>query len=149
MGARRVAQRSSAPGGLPARNLAALPPGFVAAHPWNGGNVGHQIVINGFTWNRQTRKGTFHIINSWAELPEFDLTTDAAAGGALIIEESLSPVGEVLVQPAASHAKEIVQGIRLIKTVGAVNLYEVKTNLGTHRMMASSEEAVRELVEKP
>jgi hypothetical protein len=67
----------------------------------------------------------------------------------LIIEESLSPVGEVLVQPAASHAKEIVQGIRLIKTVGAVNLYEVKTNLGTHRMMASSEEAVRELVEKP
>lgn len=127
----------------------ALPPGFVAAHPWNGGNVGHQIVINGFTWNRQTRKGTFHIINSWAELPEFDLTTDAAAGGALVIEESLSPVGEVLQQPAASPAKEIVQGIRLIKTVGAVNLYEVKTNLGTHRMMAASEEAVRELVENP
>ncbi|MEZ0218044.1 MAG: hypothetical protein ACAH89_12990, partial [Rariglobus sp.] len=56
----------------------ALPPGFIAAHPWNGGSVGHQIVINGFTWNKETRKGTFRIINSWKELPEFDLTTDAA-----------------------------------------------------------------------
>jgi len=43
----------------------ALPPGFIAEHPWGGGSVGHQIVINGFTWNKDTQKGTFHIINSW------------------------------------------------------------------------------------
>lgn len=125
----------------------ALPPGFIAAHPWNGGSVGHQIVINGFTWNKETRKGTFHIINSWAELPDFDLTTDAAAGGALEIEESLSPAGESLRETTAP-VKEVVKNIRLIKAVGAVNLYEVQTNLSTRRMLAASEDAVRDLVEK-
>lgn len=125
----------------------ALPPGFIAAHPWNGGNVGHQIVINGFTWNKETRKGTFHIINSWAELPDFDLTTDAAGGGALVIEESLSPFGEVL-KEAVGAAKERVKNIRLIKRVGAVNLYEVETTHGTRRMVGASEEAVRDLVEE-
>lgn len=126
----------------------ALPPGFIAAHPWNGGTVGHQIVINGFTWNKETRQGTFHIINSWKELPDFDLTTEAAGGGALAIEESLSPVGEMLPDSGAT-TKEVVQNVRLIKTLGAVNLYEVKTNLGERRMAAASEDAVRELVEKP
>jgi hypothetical protein len=126
----------------------ALPPGFVAAHPWNGGDVGHQVVINGFTWNRETRQGTFHIINSWAELPDFDLTTEAAGGGALVIEESLSPSGEVVREPAAA-GKEKVNGIRLIRAVGSVNLYEVETDRGTRRMLAASEEAVRDLVEKP
>ncbi|MEZ0216626.1 MAG: hypothetical protein ACAH89_05815, partial [Rariglobus sp.] len=116
-------------------------------HPWNGGSVGHQIVINGFTWNKETRKGTFRIINSWKELPEFDLTTDAAGGGALMIEESLSPFGEVST-PAAS-SKEVVKSIRLIKAVGAVNLYEVETNKETRRMLAASEDAVRALVENP
>lgn len=125
----------------------ALPPGFVAQRPWSGGNVGHQIVINGFTWNRETRKGTFHIINSWAELPAFDLTTDAAGGGALVIEESLSPVGEAINEAAAT--KEVVKSVRFIRKAGAVNLYEVETNLGTRRMAAASEEAVRDLVEKP
>jgi hypothetical protein len=57
-----------------------LPPGFVGKHPWNGGNVGHQIVINGFTWNQETHEGTFHVVNSWKELPEFDLKTEAAKG---------------------------------------------------------------------
>jgi hypothetical protein len=127
----------------------ALPPGFIAAHPWNGGNVGHQIIINGFTWNREMRKGTFHIINSWAELSQFDLTTDAAGGGALVIEESLSPIGESLQTAGGSSAKELVKSIRLIKAVGAVNLYEVETNQGSRRMAAASEAAVRELVEKP
>ncbi len=126
----------------------ALPPGFIAAHSWNGGSVGHQIVINGFTWNKETRRGTFHIINSWAELPDFDLTTEAAGGGALAIEESLSPVGEVLKEPAGGSAREVVKSIRLIKAVGAVNLYEVETNRDTRRMVAVSEDAVRELVEK-
>ncbi len=127
----------------------ALPPGFVAAHPWNGGNVGHQIVINGFTWNKETRQGIFHIINSWAELPAFDLTTEAAGGGALAIEESLSPIGEVLKETGAGSVKEVVKSIRLIKAVGAVNLYEVETTLSTRRMMAASESAVRDLVENP
>jgi hypothetical protein len=126
----------------------ALPPGFIAAHPWNGGSVGHQIVVNGFTWNRETRQGTFHIINSWAELPDFDLTTQAAGGGALVIEESLSPMGEK-VQAGNGPAKEIVKSIRLIKTVGAMNLYEVETSLGTRRMVAATEDAVRQLVEAP
>ncbi|MDF3057649.1 MAG: hypothetical protein K0R17_1864 [Rariglobus sp.] len=127
----------------------ALPPGFIAAHSWSGGTVGHQIVINGFTWNKETRKGTFRIINSWAELPEFDLTTEAAGGGALVIEESLSPIGEVSKEPAGGPGKEVVKSIRLIKPVGAVNLYEVETTHGTRRMVAASEDAVRELVEKP
>jgi hypothetical protein len=126
----------------------ALPPGFIAAHPWNGGSVGHQIVINGFTWNRETRRGTFHIINSWGELPDFDLTTEAAGGGALVIEESLSPVGEKTVSVAAS-AKETVKSIRLIKAVGAMNLYEVETSHGSRRMVAASETAARELIENP
>jgi hypothetical protein len=128
----------------------ALPPGFIAAHPWNGGNVGHQIVINGFTWNKETRRGTFHIINSWAELPDFDLTTEAAGGGALVIEESLSPIGEVLKEAGSGGSgKETVKNIRFIKKVGAVNLYEVETTHSTRRMVGASEEAVRDLVEKP
>ncbi|HZP59473.1 MAG TPA: hypothetical protein VFB27_04040 [Opitutaceae bacterium] len=124
----------------------ALPPGFVAAHPWNGGPVGHQIVINGFTWNSRTRKGTFHIINSWQELPQFDLTTDAAGGGALVIEQSLSPIGEAKVQVA----KEVVQHVTFLKSVGdtgETKLYEVQTNLGTRRIVAPNEAAVREMVE--
>ncbi len=127
----------------------ALPPSFIAERSWHGGDVGHQIVINGFTWNNETRKGTFRIINSWAELPDFDLTTEAAAGGALVIEESLSPVGEMVKGGSAGGSgKEVVKSIRRIKSVGAINLYEVETNLGTRRMAAASEEAVRELVEK-
>lgn len=122
----------------------ALPPDFVAAHPWNGGPVGHQIVVNGFTWNRETRQGTFHIINSWAELPSFDLTTEAAKGGALVIEESLSPLGE----PPEAGERETVRAIRLIKQVGAANLYEVETTRGTRRMVAPDEAAARRMIEE-
>jgi hypothetical protein len=122
----------------------ALPAGFVAAHPWNGGPVGHQVVINGFTWNKDTKQGTFHIINSWQELPQFDLTTDAAQDGVLVIEQSLSPIGEVQVETA----KEVVQSITLIRTVGTTNLYEVQTNLGTHRIAAEDEAAARATIEE-
>jgi hypothetical protein len=122
----------------------ALPPGFIAAHPWNGGKVGHQIVVNGFTWNKAAGKGTFHIINSWSELPQFDLDTDAAKGDTLVIEQSLSPMGEV----QAATAREIVQAVTLIRTVGKLNLYEVQTNLRTQRMLAASEAAVHDLIEK-
>lgn len=125
----------------------ALPPDYIAKYPWSGGSVGHQIVVNGFTWNKDTRKGTFHIINTWAGLEEFDITTDAAGGGAMVIEESLSPFGEV--STPVTNAKEVVKSIRLIKAVGAVNLYEVETNKETRRMVAASEDAVRALVENP
>jgi len=122
----------------------ALPPGFVAEHPWNGGSVGHQIIINGFTWDTATQKGTFHIVNSWQELMEFDLTTDAASGGALVIEESLSPLGEV----QAAAVKEVIQKITRLKAVGSASLYEVQTNLGTRRIVASSEAKARSMVEE-
>ncbi|MFA6961938.1 MAG: hypothetical protein WC205_14375 [Opitutaceae bacterium] len=122
----------------------ALPPGFIAAHPWNGGSVGHQIVINGFTWNKEAGKGTFHIINSWAELAEFDLQTEAAKGGALVIEQSLSPKGE----PPPVTVKEVVKSITFVRTAGKTNLYEVQTNLGTRKIAAASEETVRALVEE-
>jgi hypothetical protein len=122
----------------------ALPSGFVAAHPWNGGPVGHQVVINGFTWNKDTKQGTFHIINSWQELPQFDLTTENAKDGVLLIEQSLSPVGEA----KAETVKEVVQSVRLIKAVGATNLYEVQTNLGTRRVAAEDEAAARATIEE-
>jgi hypothetical protein len=130
-------------GAFPREIWQALPPGFVAAHPWNGGSVGHQIVINGFTWNQATRQGTFHIINSWAELPQFDLATESAKDGALVIEQSLSPFGEF--KPKAD--KEVVQAITFVKAVGKTNLYEVQTNLGTRRVLALNEAAAREMIE--
>jgi hypothetical protein len=129
---------------LPREIWQALPPGFIAAHPWNGGSVGHQIVINGFTWDETAQKGTFHVINSWKELAEFDLSTEAVKGGLLIMEKSLSPIGEVRTEAV----KEIVQKITLIKAVGSTNLYEVETNLGTRRVAAPSEEKIYSLIEQ-
>jgi|GEM_PF-848706 len=129
---------------LPKEIWQALPPGFVAEHPWNGGSVGHQIVVNGFTWNAETRQGTFHVVNSWQELLEFDLTTEAAQGGTLVIEQSLSPIGEVEV----ADAKEIVQKITLLRGSGTSNIYEVETNLGSRRIVAPTENRARQLVEE-
>jgi len=129
---------------LPREIWQAFPPGFVAAHPWMGGPVGHQIVINGFTWDTATEKGSFHVINSWHELMEFDLSTDSVKGGLLIIEKSLSPIGET----HAEEVKETVQKITFIKAVGSTNLYEVETNLGTRRVAAPSEEKIYSLVEQ-
>lgn len=128
---------------LPKEVWQALPAGFIAAHPWNGGSVGHQIVVNGFTWNETSQQGTFHVVNSWAELTEFDLSTEAAKRGILVFEQSLSPVGE----PQAAAVKEVVQSITFLKAAGTTNLYEVETNLGTRRIAAPSEESVRDMVE--
>lgn len=119
-----------------------LPPGFVGKHPWNGGSVGHQIVINGFTWNTETHEGTFHIVNSWKELPEFDLKTDAARG-AMEVEQSLSPKGE----PREEAVKTVVIKVTLIKTIGKTNLFEVATNHGPERVSAPDEASARSLVE--
>jgi hypothetical protein len=128
---------------LPHEIWQALPPGFVAAHPWNGGPVGHQIVINGFTWNKDTQKGTFHVINSWEELLEFDLVAEDAKGGVLVIEQSMSPSGE----PQVEAVKEVVQSITLVRAAGKANLYQVKTNLGTRQVLAPDEAAVHDIVE--
>jgi len=119
-----------------------LPPGFVCQHPWSGGNVGHQIVINGFTWNRETKEGTFHIVNSWKELPEFDLKTKAAEG-AMIVEQSLSPKGE----PPEAVEKTRITKVTLIKTLGKTSLYQVETNKGPERVAAADEDSARSMVE--
>ena len=119
-----------------------LPPGFVGQHPWNGGKVGHQIVINGFTWNRETRDGTFHIVNSWKELPEFDLKTKAAAG-AMVVELSLSPKGE----PAEALERVRITKVTLIKTLGRTSLYQVDTNRGSERVAAADEDSARAMIE--
>jgi hypothetical protein len=118
-----------------------LPPGFVGKHPWSGGNVGHQIVINGFTWNAETHEGTFHIVNSWKELPEFDLKTEAARG-AMNVEQSLSPKGE----PIEASVSTQVTKVTLLKTIGKTNLYEVETNNGVERVAAADEAAARAFV---
>jgi hypothetical protein len=119
-----------------------LPPGFVGQHPWSGGSVGHQIVINGFTWNKDTREGTFHIVNSWKELPEFDLKTKAATG-ALVIEASLSPKGE----PTEAVEKTKIIKVTLIKTLGGTSLFQVETNKGLEKVAAADEDSARAMVE--
>ncbi|MFH1499487.1 MAG: hypothetical protein ABII82_16880 [Verrucomicrobiota bacterium] len=129
---------------LPREIWQALPPGFVAQRPWSGGSVGHQIVVNGFTYDAATGEGSFRIVNSWAELPEFDLSLKAAGGGNLVFEASLSRVGE----PPEVVVKEVVQRVTFLKSVGSSNLYEVVTNRGTERMLAPSEAAARRLVEE-
>ena len=48
----------------------ALQPAVVGKHPWNGGNVGHPIVFNGFTHDRRAGAGGFHVIDSWAAAEE-------------------------------------------------------------------------------
>lgn len=119
-----------------------LPPGFVGKHPWSGGNVGHQVVINGFTWNRDTRQGTFHIVNSWAELPEFDLKTEAAKG-AMGVEQSLSPKGEQREEAVRTQVTKVT----LIKTIGETRLYEVETNNGVQRVAAADAGSAKAMVE--
>jgi hypothetical protein len=129
-------------GAFPTEIWQDLPPGFVCKHPWSGGNIGHQIVINGFTWNSETHEGTFHIVNSWKELPEFDLKTDAARG-AMEVEYSLSPKGEA--RPDAVRTQ--VTKVTLVKAIGKTNLYEVDSNNGVERVAAADEATAKAMVE--
>lgn len=130
---------------LPREIWQALPSGFIAAHPWNGGSIGHQIVINGFTWDSATQKGTFHVVNSWAELMEFDVGTDDVKNGLLVFEKSMSPIGEA----KEEVVKETVKKITFIKPLGdSSNLYEVETNLTTRRVAAPSEDRIYSLIEE-
>jgi hypothetical protein len=119
----------------------ALPPGYVAKQPWSGGKVGHQIVVNGFTWNSETHSGTFHIVNSWNGLMEFDLKTEFARG-AMNVEQSLSPKGE---QPEKEEQVRIMK-IRLLKVVGKANLYEADTSTGPQRVVAPDEDSARAML---
>ncbi len=121
-----------------------LPPAFVAAHEWDGGKEGHAIVVNGFTWNRVTGQGSFHIINSWRDLSEFDLSLEAAQG-LLLMQWSLSAKNEE--KPVASN--EVVTNIVLLRGAADMNLYQVDTNLGARRVAAQSEDEAKRLVEAP
>lgn len=120
----------------------ALPPEFIAAHGWDGGKVGHAIVVNGFTWNRQTKKGTFHIVNSWRQLFQFDLPVTEAQE-VLAYPESLSPRGTI----ETPEAPERVTRITFIKALGNTNLYQTETTRGSQRVIAPSETAARNIVE--
>lgn len=133
---------------LPREIWQALPAEFLAQRPWSGGSVGHQIVVNGFTFNRETGTGTFHVVNSWSELMEFELETKWAADGALVFEASLSPVGEVPTKEEIAAANEVVETVEYIKPVGLSNLYRVTTNLGVRKVIAPDTSAARRMIEK-
>jgi hypothetical protein len=120
----------------------ALPPKFIAAHGWDGGKEGHAIVINGFTWNNDTNKGSFHIINSWEQLYEFDLPVENAEG-MLAYPRSLTPKGKI----EAPDAPEQVTRVTLLQARGSINIYQVETNLGLRRVAAPNEAAARALIE--
>lgn len=121
-----------------------LPPAFVAAHEWDGGKEGHAIVVNGFTWNRVTGEGSFHIINSWRDLSQFDLPIEAAKG-LLTMQWSLSPKNEVEAKPT----NEVVVNVVVVRAAADMSLYQVQTNLGTRVVVAQSEAEARRYVESP
>ncbi len=129
---------------LPENIWLSLPADFLATHPFDGsGKIGHQVVINGFTYNATTKKAAFHIVNSWRVLSEFDVPVEARDEHNILMEQSLSPKGEPLEQ-----AKKIVAGtVTLLKPVGKQFLYSVETNVGPQKVMAPSEEAAKGFVE--
>ena len=135
---------------LPSEIWQALPSGYLAERQWNGGRVGHQIVVNGFTYNFKTGAGTFHVVNTWNELPEFDLKLEDAKRGILVFEQSVSPVGHVPDDAKAERlAKELkVLSISILRSAGSYNLYKVTTNQGERRIMAADEATAKRIVEE-
>lgn len=129
---------------LPREIWQALPTDFLAQRVWSGGSIGHQIVVNGFSYDPKSDTGTFHVINSWNELTEFDLKLRDARNGNLVFEQSMSPYGEVIKQPKG----EVIQSVQLIKEVGQSRMYRIITNKGAHRVMAPDEAAARTIIEK-
>jgi hypothetical protein len=121
-----------------------LPADFLATHPFDGsGKIGHQVVINGFTYNPTTKKATFHIVNSWRVLAEFDIPVEPRDEQNILIEQSLSPRGE----PPEQAVKVVAGAVTLVKAVGKQNLYSVETNLGPQKVVATSEEAAKQFAE--
>lgn len=129
---------------LPEDIWQALPASFLATHPWDGAKEGHAVVINGFTFDSaDAKKNTFHIINSWRDLGEFDVPADVAAKNVVVIEESISPKGEVQVAAEPLLIKRVTQ----LSPVGKQFLFAVETNLGMRKVVAGSEEAARRLID--
>ncbi|SDS33140.1 hypothetical protein [Opitutus sp. GAS368] len=129
---------------LPENIWLSLPADFLATHPFDGsGKIGHQVVINGFTWNATTKKATFHVVNSWRVLAEFDVPVEARDARNIVMEQSLSPKGA----PPEQAAKITAGAITLLKPVGKQNLYSVETNAGTRKVLAASEEGAKQIVE--
>jgi len=113
------------------------------ADPANAHAVPYLHAINGFTYNPATKKATFHIVNSWRVLAEFDVPVEARDEQNILMEQSLSPKGEL-----PEQAKKIVAGaVTLLKPVGKQNLYSVETNVGPQKVLAASEEGAKQFVE--
>lgn len=131
---------------LPENVWLSLPADFLATHPFDGsGKIGHQVVLNGFTYNAATKKATFHVVNSWRDLAEFEVPVEIRDEQAknILIEQSLSPKGE----PPEQAEKIVAGAVTLLKPVGKQNLYSVETNVGPKKVMAASEAGAREFVE--
>ena len=129
---------------LPEDIWQALPAQFLATHPWDGAKVGHAVVINGFVLDSaDPKKNTFHIINSWRDLAEFDIPADVAAKNVVVIEQSISPKGEI--QAAAEQL--VVTKVTQLNAVGKQFLFAVETNLGARKVVAANEEAARRLMD--
>ena len=129
---------------LPENIWLSLPADYLATHRFEGNSkIGHQIVINGFTLNPTTKKATFHIVNSWRVLSEFDITVEPRDERNIQFEQSLAPRGELPEQPP----KIVAGAITLLKPVGKQNLYSVETNLGPRKVMAVSEAGAKEFIE--
>ncbi len=129
---------------LPEDIWLSLPADFLATHPFDGNSkIGHQVVINGFTYTPATQKGTFHVVNSWRVLAEFDVPVDLKDERHILMEQSLSPRGE----PPEEAVKITAGTITALKPVGKQFLYSVETNHGTQKVVALSEEAAKAFVE--
>jgi hypothetical protein len=129
---------------LPEDIWLSLPADFLATHPFDGNSkIGHQVVINGFTYNPATKKGTFHVVNSWRVLPEFDVPVEPKDEAHFLMEQSLSPRGE----PPEQAVKITAGAITKLKPIGAKFLYSVETNVGPQRVLAADEAAAKEFVE--
>jgi len=129
---------------LPENIWLSLPADFLATHPFDGsGKIGHQVVINGFTYNAATKKATFHVVNSWRDLAEFDVPVEARDERNILMEQSLSPKGE----PPETPVKVVAGAVTLLKPVGKQFLYSVETNVGPQKVMAATEEGAKQFVE--
>jgi len=51
-----------------------LPPAFFENHHAPSRDIGHAMVINGFTWNEAKGTGSFMLINSWEVAPQMTVT---------------------------------------------------------------------------
>jgi hypothetical protein len=100
-------------------------------------------VINGFTYNPTTGKATFHVVNSWRVLPEFDVPVELKDEPRILMEQSLSPRGE----PPEEAVKVVAKSITQLRPVGTQFLFAVETNTGIQKVMATTAEAAKAVVE--